>query len=140
MAENSKGRPGQVDEYVAARIKERRVMLGLTQGDLAERLGVSFQQVQKYEKGSNRISAGRLYILAMTLDVPLDYFFVTTSGDAAFEVDGLGIKPVAAPPMTDGFSKQASLMVRRFSQISDKSVRRNVLGLVIALAKAERNG
>jgi transcriptional regulator with XRE-family HTH domain len=64
-----------VDAWVAARIQLRRRELGLSQTELARKLGVSFQQVQKYEKGTNRVSAGVLYEISKVLDVPVGYFF-----------------------------------------------------------------
>lgn len=64
-----------IDLFVASRIRDRRMNCGLTQERLAEKLGVSFQQVQKYERASNRIGAGRLCMIADQLDVPINYFF-----------------------------------------------------------------
>lgn len=64
-----------VDVHVGARVRHRRILLGLSQGQLAEGLGLTFQQVQKYEKGANRIGAGRLYDVARRLDVPVGYFY-----------------------------------------------------------------
>ena len=65
----------EVDLYVSSRIRERRTMLGLTQQQLAELIGVTYQQAHKYETGMNRISAGRLYQLAQALEVEVSYFF-----------------------------------------------------------------
>jgi transcriptional regulator with XRE-family HTH domain len=65
----------EVDLYVSSRIRGRRTMLGLTQQQLAERIGVTYQQAHKYETGMNRISAGRLYQLAQALEVEVSYFF-----------------------------------------------------------------
>ena len=64
-----------VDEHVGGRVRFRRTLLGVTQQQLAEALGVTFQQVQKYEKGANRIGSSRLYDLSTILDVPVGYFF-----------------------------------------------------------------
>jgi transcriptional regulator with XRE-family HTH domain len=64
-----------VDRYVGARIRERRILLGLTQQNMAELIGVTYQQVHKYEKGFNRVSASRLYIIAQALGVEVNYFF-----------------------------------------------------------------
>ena len=68
-------KPDEIDVHVSKRLRARRVLLGLTQEGLAEHLGVTFPQVQKYEKGTNRISASRLYTLAQLLDCSMDYFF-----------------------------------------------------------------
>jgi transcriptional regulator with XRE-family HTH domain len=67
--------PQAVDRHVAARIRQKRVELGMSQETLGEALGVTFQQVQKYEKGTNRVSAGRLFTIASLLDVDVSYFF-----------------------------------------------------------------
>lgn len=64
-----------VDIHVGKRLRHRRWMVGMTQGELAEALGVRFQQVQKYEAGSNRVSASRLWDMAQALEVPVAYFF-----------------------------------------------------------------
>jgi transcriptional regulator with XRE-family HTH domain len=64
-----------IDDYVGGRIRERRIMLGLTLRQLAEMIGVSYQQAQKYERGANRVSAGRLFEVARALSVPLTYFY-----------------------------------------------------------------
>ena len=68
-------RTQDVDRYVGARIRERRIMLGLTQQQLADLIGVTYQQAHKYERGINRVSAGRLFEVAQVLSVPVSYFF-----------------------------------------------------------------
>ena len=78
--------PQDTDRYIGARMRERRIMLGLTQLELAELIGVTFQQMHKYETGLNRISAGRLYPLAQTLGVEVGYFYQeVTAASAAVE-------------------------------------------------------
>jgi transcriptional regulator with XRE-family HTH domain len=67
--------PSTVDQYIADRIHERRVILGFTQQDLGELLGITSQQAHKYERGINRVSAGQLYALARALNVPIEYFY-----------------------------------------------------------------
>jgi transcriptional regulator with XRE-family HTH domain len=74
-ARRSTGRTQDVDRYVGARIRERRIMLGLTQQQLADLIGVTYQQAHKYERGINRVSAGRLFEVAQVLSVPVNYFF-----------------------------------------------------------------
>jgi transcriptional regulator with XRE-family HTH domain len=70
-----RSRAQDVDRYIGARIRARRIMLGLTQQRIAELVGVTYQQAHKYEKGINRISAGRLYRIAQALGVEVSYFF-----------------------------------------------------------------
>jgi transcriptional regulator with XRE-family HTH domain len=77
---------GMIDDYVCGRIRERRIMLGLTQQHLAERIGVSSQQAYKYERGVNHVSAGRLFEVARALDVPLTYFFEAFAGEGPREI------------------------------------------------------
>src|SRR5437763_11297630 len=74
-ARRSTTRTQDVDRHVGARVRERRIMLGLTQQQLADLIGVTYQQAHKYERGINRVSAGRLYEIAQVLSVPVGYFF-----------------------------------------------------------------
>ena len=81
-----RSRAQDVDRHVGARMRERRIMLGLTQQQMAELIGVTYQQAHKYEKGINRIAAGRLYNIAQALGVDVGYFFEGLhSGDKAFK-------------------------------------------------------
>jgi transcriptional regulator with XRE-family HTH domain len=77
------GVPNPIDVHVGSRIRQRRMLLGMNQESLARALDLTFQQVQKYEGGSNRVSASRLYEIAEILGVPMDYFFAGLEGDAA---------------------------------------------------------
>ncbi|MCF8481927.1 MAG: helix-turn-helix transcriptional regulator [Rhodospirillum sp.] len=84
LARSSKGtnRASDADRHVGKRIRERRVMLGLSQQQMADMIGVTYQQAHKYERGINRISAGRLYEIAQVLNVPMNYFFEGLDDDA----------------------------------------------------------
>ncbi|HEV8031513.1 MAG TPA: helix-turn-helix transcriptional regulator, partial [Stellaceae bacterium] len=75
VSRRSTGRTQDIDHHVGARVRERRIMLGLTQQQLADLIGVTYQQAHKYERGINRVSAGRLYEIAQVLSVPIGYFF-----------------------------------------------------------------
>jgi transcriptional regulator with XRE-family HTH domain len=79
-----RARAEDVDRYVGARVRQRRVMLGLTQQQMADLIGVTYQQAHKYEKGINRVAAGRLYQMARVLGVDIGYFFEGLNGDGAF--------------------------------------------------------
>src|SRR3954465_12927869 len=86
MAKPKRGRStAAIDDHVGARIRERRVMLGLTQQQMAELIGVTYQQAHKYEKGLNRIAAGRLFTIAKTLGVDVNWFFEGMENGAGFE-------------------------------------------------------
>jgi transcriptional regulator with XRE-family HTH domain len=77
------GRAQDIDHYVGARVRERRIMLGFTQQQLADPIGAPYQQAHKYERGINRISAGRLFEIARVLSVPINYFFEGLDGEAS---------------------------------------------------------
>jgi transcriptional regulator with XRE-family HTH domain len=81
-----RSRAQDVDRHVGARMRERRVMLGLTQQQMAELIGVTYQQAHKYEKGINRVAAGRLYNIAQALGVDVSYFFEGLGSDNAIKV------------------------------------------------------
>lgn len=84
----STGRTQDIDRHVGARVRERRIMMGLTQQQLADLLGVTYQQAHKYERGINRISAGRLYEVAQVLGVPVSYFFDGLQDEEAGRASG----------------------------------------------------
>ena len=121
-------RATNVDDYVGRRVRQRRLELGQSQTELGDALGVTFQQVQKYENGANRVSAGRLYAMARHLGVTLDYF-----------VEGLELSAARQPIPELLFKndKQVIALVRSFIQISDDGTRSAAVGLVSAIAKAE---
>src|SRR4051795_12567300 len=85
-ARRSTTRTQDIDRHVGARVRERRIMLGLTQQQLADLIGVTYQQAHKYERGINRVSAGRLYEIAQVLSVPVGYFFEGLQGQGTRSV------------------------------------------------------
>jgi transcriptional regulator with XRE-family HTH domain len=103
-------RPGtriqDIDHYVGARVRERRIMLGFTQQQLADLIGVTYQQAHKYERGINRISAGRLFDIAQVLSVPVNYFFEGLDGESA--------RPVSPR------ERMCLELARNFTQIPDE--------------------
>jgi transcriptional regulator with XRE-family HTH domain len=114
----------RIDQHVGERIRARRAELGLTQEQLAQALHVSYQQVQKYETGANRISAGRIFEIARGLGVDVGYFF-----------EGLGLDQPGEQPALEHGGKQRSAieLVRKFGQIRDPQVRSAIAGLVKAI-------
>ena len=92
------GIPSPVDVHVGARLRQRRTLLGMNQTKLGEAIGLTFQQGQKYEKGTNRISASRLYALSGTLDVPIEYFFSDMPTAVAASSPTLGGGRAKKPP------------------------------------------
>jgi transcriptional regulator with XRE-family HTH domain len=121
-----------VDVEVGARIRQRRLLLGMNQETLARRLGLTFQQVQKYEMGANRVSASRLSDVADVLGVPIAYFFGGISADeAVLTVEERQTREVMRQPETID-------LVRFYYAIRDDHIRRQFLALVKAIAAKHR--
>ena len=113
----------------------RRMLVGMSQDKLGESLDLTFQQVQKYEKGSNRISASRLYDLSRILEVPVQFFFDDLPGSATANMVGT-VKPAGSVEMIDFLSSsEGAQLVRSFSEISSPAVRRNILELVKSISQ-----
>ena len=129
MIENKK-KPNPIDIHVGSRVRLRRNMLGMSQEKLGEALGITFQQIQKYEKGTNRVGASRLQAISTILNVPVSFFFedapgvtpsgMAESGSTSFVVDFLN-------------SAEGLQLNRAFAKISDAKVRRKIIDLVKAL-------
>ena len=118
----------RVDDHVGERIRARRTELGLTQEELARQLSISYQQVQKYETGANRISAGRLYEIALELDVGASYFF------EGFDSGRM------TPHMPHGGHNRAAIdLVRNFQEIHDESLRSAVTNLLKAMRDKQQS-
>ncbi|ASY61452.1 helix-turn-helix transcriptional regulator [Sinorhizobium sp. CCBAU 05631] len=135
--EKTKGKPEPVDIHVGRRIRMRRVWMQVTQMALAEAIGVTFQQVQKYEKGTNRVGASRLQQIADALDVPVSYFFEDMPGATADDADRSGQKNLQPEIMEFVSSSEGLALIRAFSRIADERVRSRTLGLVKALAEQD---
>ena len=125
----TKRRPNPVDVHVGSRLRLRRKMLGLSQTKLGELLGLTFQQVQKYERGTNRVGASRLYELGSLLDVPVSFFFE--------DVD-----PVRAPAVASSAEADPSLssaetreLVEIFYSLDDLKLRKRLIELAKQLAE-----
>ena len=125
--------PNPIDKHVGARVRMRRLMVGMSQGKLGEALDVTFQQVQKYEKGSNRIGASRLQQLARVLEVPPAYFF-EGAPNYEHQVSGFA-EPEGHSYVVDFLSTNEGLQLNRaFAAIKDPKVRKKILDLVLSLA------
>jgi len=119
-----------IDEHVGARLRSRRKSLGMSQGALAERLGVTFQMVQRYEYGLCRISASTLYVAAMALDTPVSFFF---DGLAAPRSGRLTATEVEASPLDLARTRHGRDLALLFPRIQDRSARRAIVELVRAM-------
>jgi transcriptional regulator with XRE-family HTH domain len=130
----AKNIPNPIDRYVGARLRMRRMMVGLSQGKLGEALSITFQQIQKYEKGANRIGASRLQQIARILQVPPAFFF---EGAPSGEAPSAGFaEPTAGSYVVDFLSTSEGLQLNRsFARIRDAKVRRRILELVVCLAE-----
>lgn len=134
------GIPNPVDVHVGARVRLRRTLLGLSQEKLGEAIGLTFQQVQKYERGANRIGASRLYDLSRVLQVPVSYFFEEMSDEVAAKSPGQlrGATQEQDTYEPDPMAKRETLeLVRAYYRIKDPQVRRRVFDLAKALAAAD---
>ena len=125
-------RSNAVDAHVGRRIRLRRTLLGMSQERLAEALGLTFQQVQKYEKGVNRVGASRLFDLARVLEVPIGYFFDDMPDGP--KQDPSGLAAAASNPAYEQSVKRETLdLVRAYYAIRDPQVRRRVYDLAKVL-------
>jgi transcriptional regulator with XRE-family HTH domain len=126
-----------IDVQVGTRVRLRRMLIGMSQERLGEMLGLTFQQVQKYEKGVNRIGAGRLFQVAHILGVPIDYFYEGVNGSLE-ETPGFAEPGAGSPPVMEFLSSGEGLQLSlAFMKIKDPKVRKRVLDLVKSLADGE---
>lgn len=132
MAENKK-KANPIDSHVGGRIRLRRNMIGMSQERLGDNLGITFQQVQKYEKGTNRVGASRLQAIAGILGVPVAYFFENAPGQDVISNGGFAEDSGATSLMEFCSSAEGLQLNRAFIAIADTKVRRKVLDLVKAL-------
>lgn len=137
----SKGFPNPIDVHVGARIRLRRTLLGISQERLADAIGLTFQQVQKYEKGVNRVSSSRLVDLAGALDVTIPYFFDEMSAGVGAQTPSAllkaGQRPMAVGNENDPLAKRETLeFVRAYYKIQDPAVRKQVYELTKATARS----
>lgn len=126
--------PNPIDVHVGSRVRMRRMLIGMSQEKLGENLGLTFQQVQKYEKGANRIGASRLFEISRVLGVPVDFFF---DGLEAQEAGQNGFSDGAAPGFDfDVLTTSEGIQLNSaFFSIREPSVRRSLLELVKALSR-----
>src|ERR687889_563143 len=127
--------PNPTDVLVGARLRLRRNMLGLSQEKLGKLIGLTFQQVQKYERGANRIGASRLHQLSRVLDVPVSFFFDDTDPVRAPAMGGFAEPPVEAFESDPLRKPETTELVRAYSAIGDATVRRRLRDLAKALAE-----
>jgi transcriptional regulator with XRE-family HTH domain len=126
--------PSAIDRHVGTRVRMRRMLLGMSQERLGEALKITFQQVQKYEKGTNRISASRLQQIANVLGVTIDFFY-----EGATQEGSPTAPDASATLLTEVLASPEGLqLIRSFAQISDSDVRQRLADLAEALAAGSK--
>ena len=133
------GIPSPVDAHAGARLRRRRTLLGMSQTKLGDAIGLTMQQVQKYERGANRISASRLFDLSRVFDVPIQFFFddmpAAVAASSPAQGGGKAKKPPSYEP--DPMHKQETLeLVRAYYKITDPEIRKRLRELAKALGAA----
>ena len=128
--------PDPVDKYVGSRVRMRRIMLGMSQEKLGEALGLTFQQVQKYEKGTNRVGASRIQQISEILQVPVSFLF---EGGPSGTARGDGNSEGTSPAYVSDFLATAEglALTRAFTRIPDAKLRRSIVDLVEQIAERE---
>jgi transcriptional regulator with XRE-family HTH domain len=145
LAPEKDSRPSPIDVHVGTRIRLRRTLMGMSQERLGEALGLTFQQVQKYERGANRVGASRLFDLSRVLDVPISFFFddmpeqmAAGNGGQTAALSGRRTYAFAEPQegfADDTMNRRETLdLVRAYYRITESAVRKRVLDLVKSLA------
>ncbi len=132
--------PHPVDVHVGQRVKLRRTLMGMTQGKLGEAIGLTFQQVQKYERGANRVSASKLWQLSEVLDVPTSWFFdemPDSVKDAFPGYQGETAEDGIPEEHLTLHRRQTLELVRTFSKLQDPVIRKRVIDVVRAIAESE---
>ena len=127
--------PNPVDKYVGSRVRMRRIMLGMSKEKLGEALGLTFQQIQKYEKGTNRVGASRLQQISEVLQVPVSFLF---DGGPSGVVGGEASADASPAYIADFLATSEGLaLTRAFTRIPDSKLRRSIVDLVEQIADRE---
>jgi transcriptional regulator with XRE-family HTH domain len=129
----AKKAPNPIDKHVGSRVRMRRIMLGMSQEKLGDALGLTFQQVQKYEKGTNRIGASRLQQIAQILQVPVSFFF---EGAPVLHGQADGLREAPSPAYVSDFlaTSEGLALTKAFMRIKDAKLRRRIVDLVKGIA------
>lgn len=125
--------PNPVDIHVGSRVRLRRTLLGMSQEKLGGALGLTFQQVQKYERGTNRIGSSRLYQLSRILDVPVSFFFDDMPDEAAAQGEGMAESTQTRFDQQDLAKRETLELVRAYYRILEPNIRKRLFDLVKSL-------
>ena len=131
--------PNPIDKHVGSRVRMRRMMLGMSQEKLGDALGLTFQQVQKYEKGTNRIGASRLQQIAHILQVPVSFFFEGAPTGGTGLSQGGGMSEAPSPAYVSDFlaTSDGLSLTKSFMRIKSSKLRRRIVDLVEQIAGEE---
>ncbi len=133
--------PNPIDIHVGKRLRERRTMLGMSQQELGRLIGVTFQQLQKNERGTNRLSASRIFECARVLDVPIGYFFEEMPADVSSygrkHMQGVAEGPTPVYELDPMAKRETIELVRVYYDIVDRRLRQQMVGTMRALARAD---
>lgn len=133
-------KPNPIDVHVGSRVRLRRMFIGMSQERLGEQMDLTFQQIQKYEKGTNRIGASRLFQLADILNVPVGFFFEGLDNTSGYQPQaGFAEAPSESYVMDFLDSREGVELNRAFVKIADPKVRKSVVELVRALAESGKD-
>ena len=122
-----------IDVYVGKKIRQRRTVLGISQEKLSEALGITFQQVQKYESGANRVSSSRLYHISKILGTPISFFFDGCEGTGKMHLVAENNKPMEEQDIF--LQKETVNLVKTYYMIEDESVRKKVFDMIKSIAR-----
>ncbi len=134
----SENGPNPVDTHLGGKVKTRRIMLGLSQEDLGKSIGLTFQQVQKYERGANRISVSRLVDISKALRAPLD-FFLDGCPAIAKKAALRGVSDNKQEPLEPAISKDSIELIRAYQSIKTPALKKQLLEMARAMAAAEND-
>jgi len=134
----AKKAPNPIDKHVGSRVRMRRMMLEMSQEKLGDALDLTFQQIKKYEKGTNRIGASRLQQISSILQVPVSFFFEGAPA-TGHEVDGLSEAPSPAYISDSLATSDGLALTRAFVRIKDAKLRRRIVDLVEEMAGDDQN-
>jgi transcriptional regulator with XRE-family HTH domain len=133
--------PNPIDVHVGKRLRERRTLLGMSQQELGRLIGVTFQQLQKNERGINRLSASRIFECASVLDVPIGYFFDEMPSDVSSygrkHMQGVAEGPAPVYELDPMAKRETIELVRAYYDIVDRRLRQQMVGTMRALARTD---
>lgn len=142
-ATKKKGRANPIDEYVGTQLRQRRALMGMSQERLAEQVGVTFQQIQKYENGANRVSASRLYEFSNVLDVPVNFFFESYGAENTGKMPSFALSDndqSAFEGADDIMKRKETLeLIRVYYSIENAKLRKDLFKIVKSMAANLKN-